>query len=171
MADVNKFSDMLLQFEGGYVNNKSDLGGCTNEGITLATWQKFGWDMNGDNIINCDDIKLLGKKEFVFILKKYYWDVLHCDDIQNQSIANFICDWFYNSGYYAIKHLQTILKLTADGIIGPNTIKAINSANQEQLFKDLQNDRITFVNNICKTTPSQNQFLVGWLRRINSFKF
>ncbi|MGT8735372.1 glycosyl hydrolase 108 family protein [Klebsiella pneumoniae] len=37
----SKISSVILQHEGGYVNDPNDRGGETNMGITIATWRGF----------------------------------------------------------------------------------------------------------------------------------
>ncbi|MDW5290833.1 putative peptidoglycan-binding domain-containing protein [Formosa sp. PL04] len=60
--------------------------------------------------------------------------------------------------------------LTVDGGMGPNTLNAINSANQMDLYNNLKQTRIDFYNGIVQRNPSQSKFLNGWLNRINKFK-
>ena len=167
MADVNKLLPLILKFEGGYVNNKSDLGKCTNMGVTLQTWQAHGHDKNGDG----EDVKLLTVNDVAPILKNQYWDVWKADSINNQSIANILVDWYWGSGSYGIKLPQRVLGVTQDGVVGPATISAINNANQEQLFNNIIQARLQFYKNIIASNPSQSIFLQGWNNRTNSYKF
>ena len=171
MADVNKLLPLILKFEGGYVNNKSDLGKCTNMGVTLQTWQAHGHDKNGDGVIDCEDVKLLTVNDVAPILKNQYWDVWKADSINNQSIANILVDWYWGSGSYGIKLPQRVLGVTQDGVVGPATISAINNANQEQLFNNIIQARLQFYKNIIASNPSQSIFLQGWNNRTNSYKF
>lgn len=172
MADFKPFFDTLMKHEGGYVNDPKDKGGATKFGVTLATWIANGYDKNGDGKIDKEDVKLLDKADAYDIAKKLYWDAVRGDEIKNQSIAEFIFDWGYNSGpKTAIKKVQDVLDLTQDGVIGPKTLGAINSANQEELFEKLQERRKLFFISIVAANPSQEKFLKGWLIRNNSFKF
>lgn len=172
MAKFDSFFDTLIKHEGGYVNDPLDRGGATNWGITLAVWIRRGYDKNGDGLINEKDVKLITKEDAFKIAKSQYWDAVRADEIHNQSIAEFIFDWGYNSGPgTAIKRVQKVLKLKQDGVIGPKTITAINSADQEVLFNNLKKEREVFFRGIVKKNPSQNRFLKGWLNRNNSFNF
>ena len=57
--------------------------------------------------------------------------------------------------------------MDADGIIGKNTLYAINKCNEEILFNDIYNERVKFYTNIVENKPSQKMFLNGWLNRLN----
>lgn len=87
----------------------------------------------------------------------------------NDKVAGFIFDWYVNSGRIAIKNVQRIVDVNDDGIMGKNTISAINNY-ADGLFNNLKAARTMFVKNIVKANPSQDKFLKGWLNRINSFK-
>jgi len=172
MAKFENFVDKLLVLEGGYANVKDDKGGATKYGVTLQTWKENGYDKNGDGKIDANDIKLLSLSDAKMIAKKIFWDYFKADQIKNQSIAEFICDWGYNSGRTSIaKKVQTLLGLNADGIFGSQTISRINSLNQEQLFNMLKTARLEFIRMIVARDPSQLKFYQGWVSRIQKFFF
>lgn len=161
-----------MSHEGGFVNDPYDKGGATKYGITLKTWISNGYDKNGDKKIDVNDLKLITVEDAEKIAKKLYWDVLNADLINNQSIAEFLFDWGYNSGTVtAAKKLQSILGVKEDGNIGPVTISKLNLANQKEVFNKLVNSRLLFLENIVKNDPTQAKYLKGWKNRVNSFKF
>lgn len=172
MANFNHVFDKLMKHEGGFVNDPTDKGGATNWGVTLAVWKSKGYDKDGDGDIDADDVKLLTKDDARAIAKPEYWDKLRADDIKNQSVAEFLHDWAYNSGVStAAKKIQRIVGVKDDGAIGSITIAAINKANQQWLFESLVASRKAFVEAIVKNNPSQKKFYNGWMNRINSFRF
>ena len=71
----------------------------------------------------------------------------------------------------AVKAFQEQNGLEVDGIVGDDTLTAINIAGQRSLFVKIHNRRIEFVENIVKRDPSQARFLKGWKNRINSLTF
>lgn len=172
MADIKILSPFILSFEGGFVNHPNDKGKETNKGVTIATWKKQGYDKDGDGDIDVDDLKLISDEDAVnVILRPHYWNRWKADQIKSQSIANILVDWVWGSGVNGIKIPQQLLGVTADGIVGPKTLAALNAKEPHAFFNLIKNRREQFFNTIVKSNPSQKVFLKGWLRRLNSIGF
>lgn len=163
MANYKELIPFILKWEGGFSNRKSDRGGATNKGITLATYRSvFGQNKS------VDDLKRLTDAEWMTIFKKLFWDRCKADQIQDQSIANMLVDWAWNSGAVnPIKKLQGILGVKADGIIGKNTLNAVNTKSPLPIFGALKQARISYYNAIVRNDPSQKVNLKGWMNRVN----
>ena len=168
MAKIDILAPFILSWEGGYNKVKGDKGGATNKGVTLATWRRYGYDKDGNNVINERDVMLITEYDAIYeILKPVYWDKWQADKIECQSIANLVVDWYWNSGFYGIKLPQKILGVKMDGQVGPKTIAAINSyPNQRELFQKLWQERKDYFERLGKN-PTQKKFLAGWLNRLN----
>lgn len=167
MAKSEKLMPFIHKWEGGYANHPNDKGGCTMKGVTIGTFRRYF----GNNK-TCSDLKNITDEQWLYVFEKGYWNPCKADDINNQSIANIIVDWAWLSGTKtAIKKTQKILGIDADGIVGEQTINAINNANQEELFNSIYNKREEFYYNICESHPSQKVFLKGWLNRLRDFEF
>jgi len=172
MAKFENFAGKLLRLEGGYVNHPLDKGGPTKYGVILSVWQEHGHDKDGDGDIDAEDIKKLNEEDARYIAKKIFWDYFLADAIRNESVAEFIVDWGYNSGRKTVaKIVQRLVKVEVDGIVGVQSLSAINSADQERLFNLLKIERKVFLNNIIKRKPDQVVFYDGWMNRVNSFRF
>lgn len=171
MAKVEILAPFLLSFEGGYNKVKGDKGGATNKGVTMATWRKYGYDKNEDKKIDEKDVMLITEFDAIYvILKPIYWDKWKADQINSQSIANLVVDWYWNSGAYGIKIPQYVLGLKQDGIVGTKTLAAINNyPNERELFQKLWQARKEYYERIGKGT--QKKFLKGWLNRLNGIKY
>lgn len=167
MSDYKVLIPFILKWEGGYAEIKGDRGGATNKGVTLSTYQSvFGKNKTKSDLKNISD------SEWSTIYKKYFWDKCGADKITDQSVANILVDYAWNSGVSrAIKDVQTIVKTSADGVVGNKTISAINTSNSKELFNKIKNRRIEFYNNIVKSNPSQSKFLKGWTNRVNSLVY
>lgn len=170
MAKIENLSPIVAKWEAGFVNDKTDKGGVTNMGITIGTWRQIGYDKTGDGIIDIQDIRALDEHDFAAVLK-IYWNRWQANRLINQSVANILVDWVFTSGAWGIKIPQRILGLKEDGIVGPATLKAVNSANQKELFDKIFKAREKFFNDIVKNNPSQKRFIKGWLNRLNDFKY
>lgn len=167
MAKAELLKPFILRWEGGFVDDPLDRGGATNKGITIGTFRNFyGKDATVEQLKNITD------EQWLHIFKCGFWDKWKADDINNQSIANIVVDWAWGSGTVtSIKQVQKILGVAADGIVGNDTLTAINTADQRTLFDKIHSKRIEFVENIVKRNPSQARFLKGWKNRINSLTF
>ena len=172
MASFEGFASKVLHLEGGYVNHPADKGGPTKYGVILSTWKQYGYDKDKDGDIDADDIKILSEDDARYIAKKVFWDFFQADFIPNQSVAEFIVDWGYNSGRTLVaKKLQKLLNVPVDGLIGKESLKTINAIPQQDLFEALKTTRRNFIDAIVKEKPSQQVFYKGWINRINSFRF
>lgn len=190
MADINILIPKILRWEGGFVNDPTDKGGATNLGITLKNWKIEGYDKDGDGDIDVDDIKILTIDDFKPFFKRLYWDnYWKADNIKNQSIANILVDWCYNSGSHGVRIPQQLLGTIVDGKVGAKTLETLNNANQQEFFNKVWNARKQFYLNIVEKSVNeykaknptwkekdllkftQKKFLQGWLNRLNSYTF
>ncbi len=171
MADVTKLKPFILKWEGGFVDDPSDLGGATNKGVTIGTYKEYR-RRAGLPEPAVEDLKRLSDDEWTDILKTCYWNRWKADQIRNQSVANILVDWVWASGVHGIKIPQDLLGVSADGIVGRNTIAAVNDYEpQAELFGRIKQARYDFIDRICAQRPANNKFRNGWRNRIKDFKF
>lgn len=175
MANFNLFIPILQKVEAGYQNLSSDRGNYNSLGQRVGT--NFGISARFyEGIINrpptVQDMKNITKTSAQAMYKKYFWDDVQGDIIENQSIANVIADHAVNGGENSIGLIvQRILvndfnqNVTVDGDIGVRTAQAINAVNQQILFDKIKAARANFYNAIGGT------FLNGWLDRLTNFTF
>ncbi len=172
MANIKILAPFILSFEGGFVDHPADRGGATNKGVTLRTWQNFGYDKTDDGMVDSLDLCSLSDEEVVdVILRPHYWDRCRADEIADQSIANILVDWVWASGVWGIKHTQRILGVAADGVVGEITLRTINAHPPRELFDKIKSRRWQHFTSIAEQDPSQSVFLRGWLRRLDSIKY
>jgi len=159
MADFSKAIQSLLDREGRdkITNDPNDAGGLTKWGITLGDYKAHGVDLDGDGIINGDDLRLVNEQQAEDYYEKNYWDSLSLDNLTSQSVAEKVFDNGVNLGLGAIgKLLQTAIgNIVVDGKIGPKTIAAANQLNEVDLMNKLVNAQINYywsitINNINK---------------------
>jgi lysozyme family protein len=169
MAKTSILAPFILSWEKGYSDRADDPGGPTKYGITLKTWKAYGDDKDKDKngVIDKYDVMRINKDDFDTIFKKHFWDVCKGDLIKDQSIANIIIDWFYNSGYHAIWNTQALLGLKISNLVGPEMINAINKRNPKDLFVALWKKRKSYLEGLkgFKTNGK------GWMHRLNSIGY
>jgi lysozyme family protein len=128
-ANFSKCLDMLLHHEGGFVNHPDDPGGMTNLGVTKAVYEKY-IKRNATEA----EMRALTKIDVSPIYRSNYWDRGHCDDLPS-GVDWSVFDWGVNSGMgRAAKALQRVVGVTADGAIGPMTIKATHDIKPQDVI-------------------------------------
>ena len=173
MADFDKFLPTLLKFEGGFVNDPADPGGATNKGITFKTFKAFAKPLLGVSP-TLANLKALTNKQAGVIYKVEYWDKVQGDAITLQELANILCDFYVNAGVNATKLLQRVLnkmgaELPITGKVGPETMKALGTKDQKQVYANYKQGRIDYYNSLVKKNPKLKKFLKGWMNRVNAF--
>lgn len=171
MAKIKILVPIIFKWEGGWADHNADKGGKTNMGITLSTWKSCGYDKDKDGDIDADDLRLITRNDVVEVLRKNYWNRWKADQIRDQSLANILVDWVWASGKWGIIIPQRLLKVTADGQVGPVTLATLNQVNPKTFFQILKEERIKFCQDLCQKDPSQKVFLQGWINRINDYKY
>lgn len=138
----------------GYVNIKQDRGGET----------KYGIAQNANPGISVRDLDLAGAMDVYY---NEYWIDGHCDKLP-YSVALIHFDGCINHGIgRANKILQEALGVTVDGVIGNQTLSAVNQVPQEEVIQKISDIRTNFYNRIVQRDASQSIFLNGWLGRIS----
>ena len=154
----------------GFANDPDDLGGATMCGVTLATFAEY-CRRKGYPRPTIVRLKAIKYKEWLEILKTMFWDKWKADQINNESIALILVDWVWGSGKYGITIPQKAIGVTADGIVGPKTIAAVNAKDPKQLFDLIRKERLAYIERICRSRPINLKYKRGWLNRLNDIKF
>lgn len=160
--------EFALRWEGGYSNHPADKGGETNFGVTHAVYDAY----RKSHGLSVQSVRKISPAEVRDIYKKRYWDASGCDLLSEKlAIAHF--DWAVNAGVNrAIKALQQVVGVNADGIIGPLTKQAIIAASATHKEVWLC-DRYNAVREGCYRrwgVGSQSVFLQGWMNRLNALR-
>ncbi len=156
-----KVIDEVLSNEGGYVNNKYDLGGETKFGISKRSYP----DLDIQNIT-------LDKAKSIYF--KDYWQQERYNEIKDLSVVTKLFDLAINMGANIAHRLiqralrSTNTKVVEDGILGPKTIKAINSVDSTDLLAALKSEAAGYYRSIASSNTKQERFLNGWLNRAYS---
>jgi len=152
---------LVLKHEGGFVNHPKDPGGMTNLGVTRTNWELFL-----DHDVTEADMRALTPEMVKPFYKKNYWDRIRGDELPS-GVDYAAYDLAVNSGTgRAAKYLQQIAGVTADGVIGPRSMEAIQKCDAEDVVDEICNMRMTFLKNL----GTFDTFGKGWTTRVNDVK-
>jgi len=157
--NYEKCLEIILHHEGGYVNHPKDPGGETNMGVTKRVYEEWG---------GTKDMKDLTFEDVAPIYKKNYWDRVKGDDLAS-GLDLCIFDFGVNAGTgRAAKFIQEMIGVTADGGIGPQTLKALGLYEEEvggvaEVIKEYQKRRQEYYESLS----TFKTFGRGWTRRVN----
>jgi hypothetical protein len=153
MSKFDEIIEVVLEHEGGYVNDPKDPGGETNFGIAKRS--------NPDV-----DIKNLTKAEATLIYKTKYWDKNKVESLPEE-LWHIYFDMCVNMGRSrAVKILQQSAvnrgrNIKVDGGLGPNTIKALKGVELERV----RAFRVRYYVELVNKKPDLEKFYFGWFRR------
>jgi len=169
-----------LKHEGGYANVSGDRGGETYRGIARVyhpSWE--GWQLLDTYKLQNGGIKhnvIIQDATLENLVKQFYyfrfWKHFNLDKINSAELATLVYDSVVHSGNRGIKFLQEAANmlgtaLKVDGIIGNNTLTAINSLPAVKLHDTMKEVRLSFLRQLA--TGDQAKFWNGWYNRIASF--
>src|ERR1017187_7489909 len=175
MANIDITRPIVEGFEGGFQNYKTDKMNYTKDGTLVGTNKGvsanlyeslFGVTPTVDDLMNITDEQI----DQVF---ETFAKAICFDDINNQNIANIWFDWVWASGgYYPNEHVQKILDVTVDGIVGSGTIDALNNfPDQEDLFNQIKQARFDYIDSVIAENPSDAEYKDDWVGRVNAYTY
>jgi lysozyme family protein len=147
----------VLTYEGGFVDNPQDNGGATCWGITLATLSEYS-----GRPCTVEDVKALTPVRAQPVYEALYWTPIQGEKLP-MGVDLFVFDTAVNMGVgTAAKMLQTALNVTADGVIGPQTLSAPAMAYPKALILKLSKAR----EQRYRSLDDFDVFGDGWLTRL-----
>lgn len=139
----------LMQHEGGFVDHPSDPGGATNYGISQRSYPG-------------EDIRGMTTERAAHIYRRDFWGPAGCDAVPPE-VKFDLFDMAVNSGISrAVKTLQQAAGVTADGVLGPQTLQAVQSMPATRLMARFNGRRLAFMAGLSNWPA----FSRGWALRI-----
>jgi lysozyme family protein len=139
---------MALSLEASPSNDPQDPGGFTKFGIAQSKHPDI-------------DVSNLSLEQAKQIYREQYWDRMHCG-VLPPGLAIAVFDCAVNQGSIAAQLLQKALNVSADGVIGPKTIRAAQFCNQLQALSLFMAERSLHY----LGTGNFDRFGRGWLKRL-----
>ena len=154
--NFDKCLHMLLEHEGGYVNNVHDKGGMTNLGVTKRVYDKWIGRESTEQ-----EMRDLTPDDVAPIYKKNYWNRVKGDSLP--SGLDWACfDWAVNSGSgRPAKAVQRAVGATQDGAIGNQTLGLIAEKEPKFIIDYVYTVRQAFYESL----DDYKHFGRGWSRR------
>jgi lysozyme family protein len=147
----------VLKHEGGYVHHPSDPGGRTCLGVTQAVWEEWIGRPSNEK-----EMRSLTPEMVAPLYRRKYWDKIQGDNLPD-GVDYAVFDMAVNSGPgRAVKFLQEVVGVKADGAIGPQTLTAVNKKDPEELIKAYNAKRQAFLESL----PTFATFGKGWSTRV-----
>jgi lysozyme family protein len=158
----SKALELVLKWEGGYVNHPADPGGETNCGVTqrvYAAWRKVrGLPVRSVRHITPDECRA--------IYSAQYWSAIK-GDVLNPGVDYVLFDLAVNSGpVQAVKMLQQALGVKVDGHLGLATLAAAAKADAKALVNRICDLRLGFLHRL----KTWKVFGRGWKRRVDDVR-
>ena len=153
LTEFNDIIEVVLEHEGGYVNDPDDPGGETNFGVAKRSHPDV-------------DIANLTKDGAKEIYKKVYWDKNKVEKLSIH-LRHIYFDMCVNQGRgRAVKILQQAANakganLKVDGGLGPKTITALKGVELDRV----RAYRIKYYADLVTRKPDLEKFYFGWFRR------
>ena len=167
MSRFDQCLKFVLEREGGYVCDSSDRGGATNCGITQSTYDDYRVraGRNRQPVIGID------ANEISDIYRLLYWKAVHGDKLP-RPVDLVVFDAAVNHGpRQAILFLQRAVGAEDDGVIGPQTIAAVQADLKAGLSVSVAAAIIVmrreFYERLVARDATQAKFLNGWNNRLD----
>ena len=172
-SNVERILKKIIANEGGFQNDPDDTGNYagdelvgTNWGITPQALATFRGVPVED--ITMDDMMNLTENEAMDIYAQDYFYKPGYDKIENDYLQENVVDMAVNAGAPRVtKLLQRLAGATEDGVLGPNTLKAVNEKNVNT--NDYSTARKQYYLDIVLDDPVKAKYLLGWTNRANKY--
>ena len=164
-----KFDDIIVQTfanEGGYENDPRFIDRPTNIGITQKTLDNYNRNHPEYNFPS--DVKDILPEQARQIYEEDYYRERHIDRIDDPRIAGAVFDMGVMSNWANVVKLvqKTLGGVAIDGIMGPQTLDALNSIDDiDGFMEDLIAARIGYLSGL----PGWSKYGRGWTSRTNRY--
>lgn len=156
------FAYAMINEGGALISDHAlDAGGVTKWGVSLRALQKFaGADKTAT------DIRGLTQETAKAFYRQNYWLAPRYDGVANSALAMALFDVGVVAGpAQSTKIMQRIVDVKDDGVLGPKTRAAINTANADTVLTQFSYAVQQLFISIVRAKPDQRVWAYGWLCR------
>lgn len=150
--------------------------GCTYMGIYEVAhpgwdgWSKVKYMIDKEGSLAKASAKLYYDAELTRCVsgfyKKQFWDKMRLDEVASQKIAEELFVFAVNAGIgTAVRVAQRVVGVTADGVLGSGTIKALNGYDSKKFDVEFDKAEIAHYEKLAEGNPGFKKFLQGWKNR------
>lgn len=151
ISNFDRSIPIVLEEEGGLVDDPHDPGGLTNYGISQRSYPGL-------------DIRALTPASAAKIYARDFWPACGADQLP-WPLCLFVFDHGVNAGSLAaVKCLQRAAHVNDDGQLGPRTRAAIAAANLRMLCRQFNVERCRYYMGLGNFP----RYGLGWLGRVAS---
>lgn len=169
LSNWEKSFNLVISHEGGFSDDPRDKGNRMRDGrpgSTMLGCTQENWEHYIGRKVTHDEMRRLTKEDVKPLYKKNYWDVV-MGDVLCAGLDYAAFDFAINAGPFASRKLiQKALGITADGIFGPLTLKAIKESNGADLIEKFSKEKEAYY----RSLSDFNIYGKGWLRRVAEVK-
>ena len=160
----------LVDFEGGFCNERADSGNWTGGAVGCGQLRGTKYGISAAAYPE-DDIANLTLDAAAAIYRRDYWSRVQGDDL-SPSLALLVFDAAVNNGTdRAARWLQEAVGAEVDGWVGPETLAAVKHTEAEQggtaICAEFMAQRLVFMASL----PTWHTFGLGWARRLSLLPF
>jgi len=183
MPTVREIAREIVRREGGFVEDPDDRGGATKHGVTIHTMRRLGLDLDHDGDVDRQDVQQISAQMAEDIFLSEYFQKPNLVKLPIPLQAS-VFDMQVNAGAQAVRLLQKLVSTmgqpcSIDGVIGPQTIKAVRAAHsaardhivdaygiERRNYYFALADRRVETQKYCRTRAGGKG---GWIRRAEDF--
>ncbi len=164
-AFLRAFS-IVVSAEGGLTTDPADPGNWTGGARGRGVCRGTQWGISAAAYPTLDIVRLT-LTDAQALYRRDYWDRVCGDDLP-AAAALLVFDAAVNNGVSrAVRWLQMAAGVTADGVLGAESLAAVHAQPLQALLVEFQAQRMVFMAGL----PTWRSFGLGWARRLCRLPF
>lgn len=183
MANFNEAFQILTRLEFSKPEDALDRNPTESGWTFMGIYQNAhpgwkGWDKILGALAHGGDIEKISRALYASenlraqvrqFYKEAYWDRMRLDEISSQLKANEMFIFGVNVDIKpAVRVAQQLVGVVNDGIVGDQTVAAINRFDEERFDKQFDRAELEYYNKLIEKNPRLKIYANGWRRRANA---